>query len=337
MDALETMLSVLSRDPADDMARLALADCLEEAGYSLRAELVRYLAWIRLEPDSRLRRSWEEQARQLLIQGVNPCTTSVRNSIGMTFVLIPPGTFWMGSPNDEDGRFNDEGPVRPVRLTQAFYLSAYPVTQEQYCRVIGSNPSCFTPGGDAEDLVRGLDTTTFPVDSVSWDEANAFCLALGERSTEREAQRHYRLPTEAEWEYACRGGILSSTPYHVGEVLRPEHARYDFRSDADVLSQPSRSSVQYVPRPAPVGSYRPNGWGLYDMHGNVWEWCADRFSESYYRRGTTIDPTGPKRGSYRVLRGGSWFSRASVCRSACRNPVATPSTTGFRIVLQLGT
>jgi formylglycine-generating enzyme required for sulfatase activity len=243
------------------------------------------------------------------------------NSAGMAFALIPKGSFWMGSPPEEAGRRENEGPVHEVVLPRGFYLGITAVTQEQYARVMGHNPSRFQGGAGGGP--------THPVEMVSWDEAVAFCQALSNLPAEREARRVYRLPTEAEWEYACRAS--TRTVFHQGNALGPEQARFDGQYP---YGEAARGVT--IPRTAPVGSFPPNTWGLSDMHGNVWEWCMDWFEDRYYQHSPRQDPPGPESGSYRVLRGGSWKNQAVTCRAAYRNALAPNQRqpfVGFRVLL----
>ena len=222
------------------------------------------------------------------------------NSIGVKFVLIPAGNFLMGSPQSEGDA--DEYPRHKVEITEPFYLGIYEVTQAQWQVVMGNNPSHF----------KGDDR---PVDLVSWNDVQEFIRRLNQK----EGTDKYRLPTEAEWEYACRGG--SETVYCFGDENSRlgEYAWYTRNSGGQTR---------------PVGQKKPNAWGLYDMHGNVWEWCADWYEEGYYRRSPSSDPRGPSSGSGRVLRGGSWYLNARNCRSASRNrhnPVFRSLFDGFRL------
>ena len=184
----------------------------------------------------------------------NPHIQSETNSIGMKLVLIPAGEFLMGSPEGEG--YLVEHPQHRVRITKAFYLGTCEVTQEQYERVMGSNPSCFCKNGSGKDQVSGQDTGSFPVEMVSWEDAVEFCRRLSELPGEKSAGRVYRLPTEAEWEYACRAG--SSGRYGFGDQERGlgEHGWFSDNSHG---------------KTHPVGQKKPNAWGLYDVHGNVWE------------------------------------------------------------------
>jgi formylglycine-generating enzyme required for sulfatase activity len=250
----------------------------------------------------------------------------VTNSIGMKLVLIPKGKFTMGSPREETGREEDE-PQHEVNLTAPFYMGAYEVTQGQYEKVMGKNPSFFSEAGPGrgKDAVKGMDTADFPVERVSWEDAVEFCKRLSGLAEEEAAGRAYRLPMEAEWEYACRAG--EATPFHPGNTLTPQQANI------------SRSGG--LKRTCRVGSYKPNAWGLYDMHGNVGEWCSDWYDKDYYKGSPGQDPKGPAKGSdfglglVRVERGGSWFDSDGNCRAACRGwaPIdGGNNTIGFRVV-----
>jgi formylglycine-generating enzyme required for sulfatase activity len=231
--------------------------------------------------------------------------TSLINSIWMEFRLIQPGTFMMGSPTSKAGR-GDDGKEHQVTLTRPYYLGIYPVTQEQYERVMGANPSKF----------KGA---RHPVDTVSWEDAQEFIGNLNALSAEQSGGRKYRLPTEAEWEYACRAGTKTA---------------YSFGDDPKVLGKYGWFADNSGSKTHPVGEKEPNPWGGYDMHGNVWEWCHDWYGD--YSAGAVIDPTGPSEGSLRVFRGGSWNYEAAICRSAYRNRI-NPSYRyngfGFRLAL----
>jgi formylglycine-generating enzyme len=234
------------------------------------------------------------------------------NSISMKLVLIPAGVFRMGSPEAEQGRRTNEGPVREVAITAPFYLGAGPVTQGQYEQIMKSNPSRFHAGaGGGADL---------PVESVSWDDAVRFCRVLSELPEEKQAGRVYRLPTEAEWEFACRAG--SEAPFSYGASLGADAANFD-------ASRPAPPEA-----PTASGAFPASHFGLCDMHGNVWEWCADWYAAGYYRSGPRNDPKGPETGQFRVVRGGSWRNHAATCRAAYRNaylPGNRDAATGFRV------
>jgi formylglycine-generating enzyme required for sulfatase activity len=227
----------------------------------------------------------------------------------------------MGSPNTEPERYPDEGPQHSIVLTRSFYLGTYPVTQRQYTTVMGQNPSYFQETRDG-----GPD---HPVERVSWADAVEFCQRLAALPEEKEAGRTYRLPTEAEWEYACRAG--STTPFHFGPSLSSRVANFNGR-------YPYGGSMRgpNLERTSRVGSYPANAWGLYDMHGNVWEWCQDWYGERYYKVSPGADPPGPATGTTRVIRGGSCCNIGRFCRSAYRfgvSPSNRDLDVGLRVVL----
>ena len=233
-----------------------------------------------------------------------PGGMEVTNSIGMKLRLIPAGEFTMGSPGTESDRIDNET-QHGVSITKPFYLGVTEVTQEQYQKVMGSNPSKF----------KGPQN---PVEHVNWSEAVEFCRKLSAMPAEKTAGHVYRLPTEAEWEYACRAG--TATAYGFG----------DDRSGLGVYGWFGSNSGS---KTHPVGEKKPNAWGLYDMHGNVWEWCQDWHGD--YPSGSATDPTGATSGSLRVNRGGGWFYDARFCRSANRSwftPEGRSSYLGFRVL-----
>ena len=234
--------------------------------------------------------------------------------------LIPAGEFWMGSPDTDPDAFDDEKPRHEVGISEAFYLGVTPVTQAQYEAVTGKNPSHF----------KGLPEN--PVEMLSWFEAASFCnkLSRQEGLAPYYAIRYsnqvrvaggsgYRLPTEAEWEYACRAGMETS---------------YCFGNHVASLAVNVLYSANSGTQTGPVGRKRPNAWGLYDMHGNVWEWCWDWYDRNYYRNSPRIDPLGPESHGNRVSRGGCWNDLAHELRAACRNaraPGVRFNYLGFRI------
>ncbi len=295
MTDLPSLLSCLARTPEDNLLWLALADRLEEGGEAARAKLARLHRGLRETPEGEERWRTEGRIREMLLSGVRPCMPEEVNAIGMRFVLIPPGTFWMGSPEGEGD--DDERPRHRVTLTRAFWLGVHPVTQSQYKAVARKNPSSYRAGGEGAEDVEGLDTSSFPVECVSWEEAVRFCKKL---SKNEGAGRTYRLPTEAEWEYACRGGLISGA-FHFGKSLDTAQANF------------SESGLH---RTCPVGGYPPNAFGLHDLHGNVTEWCADWHGP--YQIEAQVDPSGPKVGVYRVSRGGCCTGPARYCRAANR-------------------
>jgi formylglycine-generating enzyme required for sulfatase activity len=222
------------------------------------------------------------------------------DNLGMKFAWIPPGSFVMGSPPGEVGRSGNEVPHR-VTLTRGFWLGVYPVTQAQWQKVMKNNPSCFT----GEDR---------PVERVSWDDCQEFCRKLSVREG-----KTYRLPTEAEWEYACRAGTTTAYCFGDDPALLNDYAWCISNSDRQTH---------------PVGQKKANAWGLFDMHGNVWQWCQDRYGD--YPGSDQVDPLGPVQGSDRVIRGGGWDDGGRHCRSAFRYgfiPEFRVNHRGFRLAL----
>ena len=285
------------------------------------------------------------------------------NSIGMKLTLIPPGEFDMGSTDEEvtlvaeHWKAMDHGPhVSPglkidrtetprhrVGITKPFYMGAYHVTQAEYENVMGVNPSAFTekqadtsafepPLSDGQKKGRagaagkmaGKETSRYPVDYVNWDGATEFCRRLSAMPTERAARRAYRLPTEAEWEYSCRAGTTT---------------RWSFGDDEAGMRESTWNLYNADWTTHPVGEKKPNAWGLSEMHGNLYQWCADWFSADYYSQSPQNDPTGPAVGSARVLRGGCFGNSAYNCRSAYRHgapPARYDAADGFRVVEEVG-
>jgi len=239
---------------------------------------------------------------------------SITNNLGMTFVLIPAGTFMMGSPEDEQERRDNEV-LHEVTLTQSYYMQTTQVTQGQWESVMGNNPSRFKDGGP-----------NFPVENVSWEDTQAFISKLNQQ----DSTGTYRLPTEAEWEYACMAE--TSGPFYFGKCLSTDQANYDGNYPFE-----NCPDGEFRRKTTPVGNFEANAYGLYDMHGNVLEWCQDRFGD--YPTEPVTDPTGPENAADRVLRGGSWYNYARNCRSAYRNydePDSSYYNTGFRLVFSPG-
>jgi formylglycine-generating enzyme required for sulfatase activity len=232
--------------------------------------------------------------------------------VSFEFVKIKAGKFMMGSPDSEPGRFDDEI-LHEVELTKDYYMQTTEVTQGQWQAVMGNNPSYFKSCG-----------SDCPVETVSWNDAQAFIQKLNQLG-----QGDFRLPTEAEWEYAARAG--TTTPFAFGNCLSTDAANYDGNYPlADCPKGVYRSTT------VTVGSLQSNLWKLYDMHGNVYEWCSDWYAP--YSSTAVVDPVGPDEGSYRVIRGGSWNGNARYCRSARRNlgsPGDTSNYLGFRLVFRL--
>jgi formylglycine-generating enzyme required for sulfatase activity len=230
------------------------------------------------------------------------------NSIGMKFVLIPAGSFMMGSPPDESSRGDDERQHR-VTLTKGFYMGVTEVTQRQWRQIMGNNPSHFQDCG-----------AECPVEFVSWNDCQEFV----QRLNQSEVGNGYRLPTEAEWEYACRAGSI--TGFANGSITQTG-CGHD--ANLDVMGWYCGNSGK---KPHPVAQRKPNAFGLYDMHGSIWEWCQDWYG--IYPSGHVSNPTGPSSGSYRVLRGGGWHEDVEGCRSATRvgrSPGSMAGTIGFRL------
>ena len=249
------------------------------------------------------------------------------NSIGMRFALIPPGEFDMGSTEEDVARLLQEAkqdtasrwylnrirgqaPQHRVRITRSYYVGIYEVTQAEYERVMGTEPSHFRA-----NPIR-------PVEQVSWHDAVEFCRRLSEAPKEKTTRALYRLPTEAEWEYACRAG----TTRH-----------YSFGDDVSILSRYAWLTANSRGSTQPVGRLQPNAFGLFDMHGNVFEWCADWYADAYYAKSLGEDPTGPGSGSSRVLRGVSWtYTSPGRFRCAyrdCEEPAKRRHDCGFRVVM----
>ncbi|MHC4662850.1 MAG: SUMF1/EgtB/PvdO family nonheme iron enzyme [Planctomycetota bacterium] len=234
------------------------------------------------------------------------------NSVGMKFVLVPAGRFNMGSPGTEAGRGTDEN-AHSVKITAAFYMQAAEVTQAQWKAVMGENPS----ESQGDDL---------PVENVSWHDAQTFIRKLSEKEG-----KDYRLPTEAEWEYACRAS--SSSPFYFGEAVTTDQVNYNGEKPYGPAGQGDNRE-----KPTPAGSLGKNKWGLSDMHGNVWEWCADWYEKDYYKNSPAEDPQGPGGGKFRVARGGSFFTGGRECRSAKRRfcvPKHKTRDIGFRVCLPI--
>jgi len=233
----------------------------------------------------------------------DPLEKELANSIGMKFALIPAGSFTMGSPESEEGRYSNET-QHPVTITRPFYMQTTEVTQGQWKKMMGGNPSYFK---DCDDCT---------VETVSWDDAQDFI----EKLNAKEGVTYYRLPTEAEWEYAVRAGTTTAFSFGDDEKELGGYAWYSKNSSG---------------KTHPVGTLRPNAWGLYDMHGNVWEWVEDDWHDNYNRAPKDETPwVDDPRGTVRVLRGGSWGYDARFCRSAFRSrgrPDFRSHDVGFRL------
>ena len=292
--------------------------------------------------------------REALVQLSAPVPGEVSsNSIGMSFAYLPADEFLMGAPKGEAGAGGDEQPQHRVKFTQPFHLGVYQVTQGQFAAVLKRNPSHF-------QKVSGQQTANFPVEQVTWFDAIEFCNALSQPEGRQPCYQianiqradgnfisavnvtpvsrvasapglfGYRLPTEAEWEYACRAG--TTTPFHFGKELNGKQANVDGNHPYGTATK-----GQYLQRTTTVGSYAKNAFGLFDMHGNVWEWCEDVYHDTAYagRSGTTTDPKVTRGSEFRVLRGGGWLYSSHFARAACRSrstPDRRSSRYGFRVM-----
>ncbi len=242
------------------------------------------------------------------------------NSLGMEFILISPGTFFMGNLGEDVPKKANEI-THEVTLTRPFYIQTTEVTVKQWREVMGR-----------KFFGKKKGTLDMPVVRVSWQDCTEFIQKLNDRE-----EGTYRLPTEAEWEYACRAG--TTTPYSWGETIDCSKAMYSnntLKSDECVKYVTDTKNLP-ADQPAPVKAYSPNAWGLYDLSGNVWEWCQDWYGP--YPAEPVVDPEGPTSGSVRVRRGGSWYGLGSRCRCANRNfshPANRYQTTGFRLVKEAG-
>ena len=228
---------------------------------------------------------------------------TVTNSIGMQLVVIPAGSFRMGGDKKLEQAEDHETPRHMVRISNSFYMGKYQVTQAQWSEIMKNNPSEF------KDDLR-------PVERVSWNDVQAFIHKLNNQ----EETKTYRLPTEAEWEYAARAETKST---------------YCFSVDVDTLSQYAWYNKNSAGETHPVGQLEPNAWGLYDVHGNVHEWCQDWFDRNYYSHSPSISPEGPLSGLAKALRGGDWGSADWYCRCASRSlgsPERRSNRVGFRLI-----
>ena len=261
------------------------------------------------------------------------------NFIGLRFRLIPAGEFAMGSPVSEEGRkkfdWCGDETMHHVTISQPFYMAVTETTQSQWQAVMGENPSQYAPGGTRGDEVAGLDTATFPTENVSWSDVQKFIAALNECDGELLRKTFgegvvYALPTEAMWEYGIRGG--TTTPFGIGGMLNGMQANMDGREPYGT-DEPG----PIMNHPTSVASYPPNAWGIYDGHGNVWEWCDDGWVNDLGPDAVT-DPRTPTDGPLRVDRGGGFDNIPALCRAAHRGSYEQHRRSpyvGFRLVIRL--
>jgi formylglycine-generating enzyme required for sulfatase activity len=261
--------------------------------------------------------------------------------VKMKLVRIEPGKFRMGSSKSEqeqvarmvgviNAKYVAVENQHEVEITKPFYMGVYAVTQAEYEKVMGKNPSYFAATGGGKDKVSGLDTARFPVERVGWDEAVDFC-----RKVSQKAGKTLDLPTEAEWEYACRAGTAG--PFHYGASLSSKQANFNGNKPYG-----GADKGPHLERTTQVGTYEANAFGLFDMHGNVWQWCKDWWG--LYAGKNEIDPQGPASGKRRVVRGGTYYTDAWLCRSAFRTsfppddrdgPNVHTNRIGFRVLVRL--
>jgi formylglycine-generating enzyme required for sulfatase activity len=326
-------------DLPPSLARLAYRNAIDvDQGRDFRLHVERLIRGIEFHFQNSPRAS-EKPSGETTSPGPMPEPSSpppakeLTNSVGMTLVRIEPGSFLMGSsknqfdqlmrmsPDVDREWFDAEQPQHAVKITQPFYLGIHPVTQGQYQAVVGSNFSHF----------KGSDR--LPVESISWIDAVASCNKLSEREKQPPFYQFngaqvavlggngYRLPTEAEWEYACRAGSSTLYPFGDDTAALGDFAWYSENADSKTHA---------------VGEKKPNGWGLHDMLGNVWEWCWDVFDAKYYASSPSNDPAGAAGASHRVYRGGGWGNDPASCRSAIRRrivPWYRDIYLGFRVAL----
>jgi len=321
--ALSYYQRILDIVPNDPWMLEKKADVLIKAGKNRKAEAALRKALANY-PELRGARS---RLDNLLHKPGEQTLVRIPGHVLLKLVYVPAGSFLMGSPKSEKGRSVDEGPQHRVTISRGFWIGKYEVTEAQWQIIMGKNPSLrqgekillrkidLNPSiNDAPRITRNM----LPVERVSWDDVQSFILKLNAATG-----MTFRLPTEAEWEYACRAG--SETAYSFGNNKKKlvKYAWYDANTTAETH---------------PVGRRKPNAWGLYDMAGNVWEWCQDWYGKNYYQYSPVIDPTGPSSGHGRVFRGGSWFSSDDRCRSAFRygyDPKLRYANLGFRLVREV--
>ena len=319
MGTLDALFAGIVAEPAEETRWLVLADWLEEHDDPRRAELLRLhrrLLGTCCEPEKHPERAgWLDRVVELLAAGVCPCvpdhTLELPGGVPLVGSFIPPGSFLMGGTE-----YDQEKPVHRVTLTRGFFLGMHPVTQSQWQAVMGTEPSHF----------KG---PNLPVEQVSWDECQEFCVKL---TGHLNGTGTVRLPSEAEWEWACRAG--TTTEFHFGDVINTDLANYNGNYIWGVSPK-----GKYRRATTDVGTFPANPWGLFDMHGNVWEWCQDQ--EGEWPDDDQTDPRATDKkydNNSPVLRGGSWIDFPQCCRAADRIRYA-PATRryifGFRVAFRL--
>ena len=326
--------------------------------------LERLATYVSEEVPDRAKEEYGPKARQLPqlvsnLTGARPLATArmeTTNSVGMKLVMIPAGAFLMGSPQNEEGRHASEGPQHEVEITQPFYMGVAPVTIGQFKAFVkdsGYKTEAEKDGKGgfgynaakrrAEQMPTynwkntGWDQTDEqPVVNVTWNDAVKFCEWLSKKEG-----KTYELPTEVEWEYACRAG--TETRFWCGDKDEDLKGNANIADASLKEKDPTKTDVvawdDGYAFTSPVGKFKPNPWGLYDVHGNVWQWCADWFDRGYYANSPRQDPKGPDSGQERVLRGGSWLAGTPrECRAAERHhfePSHRNTHNGFRVVLRV--
>jgi formylglycine-generating enzyme required for sulfatase activity len=342
------------QEPADRLAGLIgqLGDDAfarrEAAGRDLVAVGEEALAALREAAESNEQLEVRRRAERIIRAILRNAAQS--KSTGMEFAVIDAGELSMGSAASEYGRRPDEA-QHLARISRPFLLARYEVTQEQYQQVMKANPSWFAATSGGKDKVTGQDTRRYPVERVTWFDAVEFCNRLSEQDgfsphyklegAKREegaivratvtiaSGNGYHLPTEAQWEYACRAG--SGSRYHFGDSTTGREGNIKSLPPSGYGAAPARPDLN---RTTQVGSYLPNLWGLYDVHGNAAEWCWDWYGREYYAGAPADNPAGPRTGTHRVLRGGSWLVSNGSCRSASRLFLVPEEKTyhvGFRV------
>ena len=316
-----------------DKYRLFLPDFVDEQGYPLNEKAknelkklqqyygLRYEDAVRLEKEQEVEYQKRQAEKLLQQQEAKLFTENLGNGVVLEMVAIPGGKFLMGSPENEPERYNSESPQHTVTV-QPFFMGKFLVTQSQWAVVAALKKVNIDLNPEPSNF-KGANR---PVEKVSWDDAIEFCARLSNKTG-----KTYRLPSEAEWEYACRAG--TTTPFYFGETITTDLANYDGN-----YTYNSGTKGEYRQQTTDVEKFPPNPFGLFDMHGNTWEWCQDAWHENYKGAPTDGSP-GVSENDNRLERGGSWGDSARACRSAFRGHLALDSGldgVGFRVVVVRG-